>query len=105
MTQWRRDGYHQYVVHHDFEGARELTTTLVHAIADVSGSDVTDVEWTVADYADPDALNRLFRPKPDGTPRANGTYTFTVWGCRVSVHSHGLIEILPLTTDAPRNGQ
>ena len=85
----------QYVVHHEFGGSAELTTTLVHAISDVTGTDVTETEFTLNDYANPEALNRLFKPKADDTPRASGQFTFTIWGCQVTIFSNGQITIVP----------
>lgn len=87
-----------YVVQHEFGGSAELTTTLAHAISDVTGIDVTDTGFTLAEYVDPDALDRLFQPKSDGTVRTNGYLCFDVWGCQVTVYSTGQIVITP-----PRN--
>lgn len=84
-----------YYVHHDFDGSAELTTTLVHAISDITGTDVTDTGFTLNDYVDPDALDRLFAPKADGTPRANGHVSFSIWGHHVTVYSSGEIAIVP----------
>ena len=82
-----------YVVHHDFDGPAELTTTLAHAIADVTGFEVTETGFTLSEYVDPDALDRLFAPKSDGTPRTNGHLRFTIWNCQVTVYSTGRIVI------------
>jgi hypothetical protein len=84
-----------HVVNHDFGGSAELTTTLAHAIADVTGIDVTDTEFTLTDHVDPEALDQLFRPKPDGTHRMNGHVSFSIWGYQVTVHSTGQITIVP----------
>jgi hypothetical protein len=84
-----------YFVTHDFDGPAELTTTLAHAISDVSGVDVTDARFTLADYADPEALDRLFEPREEGVPRMNGHLTFAVWGFQVTVYSDGQIAIVP----------
>lgn len=84
-----------YVVHHDFGGPAELSTTLVHAISDVSGIDVTDTGFTLNDFVDPDALDRLFESKADGTPRTNGSLSLAVLGCQVVIHSNGQIVIAP----------
>ncbi|WP_336003423.1 HalOD1 output domain-containing protein [Halorientalis halophila] len=82
-----------YVVHHEFGGPAELTTTLAHAVADVTGVDVTETGFTLNDYVDPDALDRLFAPKPDGSPRTNGHLSFSVWNCQVTVYSTGQIVV------------
>src|SRR6056297_3026416 len=84
-----------YVVHHEFGGTAELTTTLAHAISDVTGIDVTDTGFTLSDYVDPDAMDKLFQPKADGTQRTNGSLNLTILGCQVVIHSNGQIVITP----------
>ena len=85
----------QHVVYHDFHGPAELTTTLVHAISDVTGVDVTDTGFTLNDYVDPDALDRLFRPRGATPGRSNCQFSLTVWGCQVTVYDTGRIVITP----------
>ena len=87
-----------YFVKHDFDGPAELTTTLAHALSDISGVDVTDTGFTLYDYIDPDALDMLFKPKEDTHRRVNGMLTFTVWGHQVTVYSDGQIAIVPPQT-------
>ncbi|WP_254274430.1 HalOD1 output domain-containing protein [Haloarcula marina] len=89
------DAPQTYVVKHDFGGTAALTTTLAHAIADVTGVDVTDAGFTLYDHVDPEALDRLFKPKADGSLRVDGYFTFTIWGNQVTVHSDGRIAIVP----------
>jgi hypothetical protein len=84
-----------YYVKHDFGGAAELTTTLAHAISDVTGVDVTDSGFTLNDHVDPEALDQLFKPRDDGTPRVDGHLSFAVWGYQVTVYSDGQIAIVP----------
>lgn len=84
-----------YFVKHDFDGSAELTTTLAHAISDVSGIDVTDAGFSLNDHVDPEALDHLFEPKEDGVPRMNGHLAFTIWGYQVTVYSDGQIAIVP----------
>lgn len=84
-----------YFVQHEFGGASQLTTTLVHAISDVTGADVTQAEAGLANYVDPDALNRLFKPDSDGMPRPNGHVSFTIWDHQVTVYHNGQIAITP----------
>jgi hypothetical protein len=80
-------------VQHDFGETAELTTTLAHALADVTGVDVTETGFVLADYVDPDALDDLFRPVVDGTIRPSGHLCFDIWGYRVAVYSDGRIVI------------
>jgi len=84
-----------YFVKHDFDGPAELTTTLAHALSDVSGVDVTDTGFTLYDYIDPDALDRLFKPREDAAQQINGMLTVTVWGHQVTIYSDGQIAIVP----------
>jgi len=90
-----------YVVKHDFDGPAELTTTLAHALSDVSGVDVTDTGFTLYDYIDPDALDHLFKPRDDAQRSINGQLTFTVWNHRVTVYSDGQIAIVPPQQTSP----
>lgn len=89
-----------YYVTHEFDGSTELTTTLVHALADVADVDVTQAEFRLTDYVDPDALNRLFQPSGEGAAQVDGHVSFTVWGNQVTVYHDGQIVIAPPTEPA-----
>lgn len=82
-----------YYVRHEFGGSSELSTTLVHALSDVTGADVTEAEAGLADHVDPDALNRLFGSGDDRY--GNGHLSFDVWDHRVTVYDDGQISIAP----------
>lgn len=84
-----------YTVYHDFDGAATVAETVVHAIADVTGMDVTDADFALHDYVDADALNRIFSSKHDGTPRSDGHVSFTVVGYRTTVYADGQVSIVP----------
>lgn len=84
-----------YYFTHEFGGSSQLSTTLVHALADVAGVDVTQAEFRLADYVDPDALNQLFAPSGDGTAQVDGHLSFTVWGNQVTIYNDGQIVIAP----------
>lgn len=102
-------GWHQapggqpstYYAYHDPEGSAALTTTVVHALADVMGADVSDAGFSLYDSVDPDALDRVFAPKADGTPRPPGHIAFGVQGYQVTVYSTGEIVITP-PAESPR---
>lgn len=81
--------------HHDVDGSARLSTTVVHELAHVMDVDVTDTGFTLSESVDPDALDRLFKPRPDGTPRPPGHIAFQVRGYRVTVYSSGDIVITP----------
>lgn len=84
-----------HVRHHDFGGPARLSTSVVHAVSDVTGVDPTDARFCLHDYVDPDSLDRLFAPGPDGTPPSNVRFTFDVWGYRVTVEGDGRILVEP----------
>lgn len=86
----------RYVTYHDFDGAADLTTTVVHAISDVTGVDPTDAGFRLYDHVDPDALNTLFRPRSDDAPRNRATLSFRVWEYQVTVQGDGRITVVPL---------
>lgn len=85
----------RYFVDHQFDEPAHLTTTLAHALSDVSGIDVSAVQAALWDHVDPRALDRIFRPKPDGTARGGSSISFTVYGYHVTVFGTGRIEIVP----------
>jgi hypothetical protein len=84
-----------YTIQHDFTGPASITTTLTHALSDISGIDVTDAEHALEEYVDPDALDRLFAPTSDGSRRANGQLMFNIDGYRTTIYGNGLISIVP----------
>lgn len=82
-----------YGVQHDMEGDRPLSTTLITALADVADVDPLATQQLLYDVLDPDALNALFEPRRDGTPRPNGSVSFSIYGHNVVVESDGQITI------------
>ncbi|WP_226039479.1 HalOD1 output domain-containing protein [Natrinema sp. DC36] len=84
-----------YRASHDPDGPATLSTTVIHALADCLGVDVTDSRVSLYDTVDPDALDALFRPRYNGTPRTGGTLSFVVNGHHVRVRGDGEILIEP----------
>ena len=84
-----------YRATHDPNGPATLSTTVIHALADCMGTDVTDGYVSLYDTIDPEALDRLFRPRHDGCPRNGGSLSFTVRDHYVTVSSDGEILIEP----------
>ncbi|QLG51198.1 HalOD1 output domain-containing protein [Natrinema halophilum] len=84
-----------YRATHDPTGPATLSTTVIHALADCMGVDVTDSRVSLYDSVDPDALDKLFRPRHDGTPRSGATLSFHVNGYHVRVSGTGEIVIEP----------
>ena len=73
-----------------------LTLTICIALAEVTGQKETAVISDFSQYADPDALNRIFRTLPTGDARQPGHVTLTIAGHEVTVHSDGEIVIEPI---------
>lgn len=84
----------EYHATHDPDGAAQLSTTVVHALADVMDVSVTDTGFALFDSIDPDALDRIFSGTSAGR-RRSGHVAFAVDGYRVTVYSSGQIVITP----------
>ncbi|MFC7203209.1 HalOD1 output domain-containing protein [Haloferax namakaokahaiae] len=89
-----------YHVQHDPSGPAKLSTTVIHALADAMGIDVSDSGFSLYDSIDPDALDSIFSPTADGTPRPPGHVAFCVAGYQTTVYSTGDIVITPPTPPA-----
>lgn len=79
------------------ERSQSLSFEIIEAIAEREGVEATDVEppeyEALYDVINPEALDALFAPREDGTPRASGRVTFTFCGYDVTVSSDGTIEL------------
>ncbi|MFU8867651.1 HalOD1 output domain-containing protein [Natronococcus sp.] len=88
-------GDDRYVFHYDDDDTATLTATIVHALASIADTDVSQGEFSLYDSIDPDALDRIFRPKADGTERTGGHIAFTALEHEVYVYADGEIVIYP----------
>ena len=71
-----------------------LSITISQAVSEVSGIPVTELVEDFSEYADPDALDRLFRaPATDPDARNDGVVVLWVRSYRVKVHGDGRILI------------
>lgn len=75
----------------------ELTTTVVAVVSELTG--VPLERMALNGVVHPDALNRLFSDRQDGTARDGGTLTFCLAGCEVTVVAHREIRFAP--SDGP----
>jgi hypothetical protein len=78
---------------YDWGSEEPLGTYIVQRMAERAQVDSTDVPESLYGCVDPDALEDLFQPLVDGTPRANGEVTFAFAGHYVTASSDGTIEI------------
>lgn len=84
--------------YHDPERPAKPSTTVVHALAEAMGRDVTDVGFSLYDSIAPEALDALFVSTSDADPP--GHVAFGVPGYGVTVYSDGHIVITPLDQPA-----
>ncbi|ELY97493.1 hypothetical protein C482_12759 [Natrialba chahannaoensis JCM 10990] len=85
----------RYVFQHDPDGTALITTTIVHALSSIADTDVSQGEFSLYDSVDPDALNRLFASKADGTERSGGHVAFMALDHEVYVYANGDVIIYP----------
>ncbi|GAA0196088.1 HalOD1 output domain-containing protein [Haladaptatus pallidirubidus] len=82
--------------------ADSVSEELITAVATLNDTDPAELVL-LADCIDPDALDALFKPRMDGTPReTNGQVEFTYDSYHVTVDSGGTItlEYAESTTDS-----
>lgn len=76
--------------------APDLTHAVVEAVAEVRGVDPVGLEPRLYQAVDPDALNRLFARRADGTPREGGRVEFVLAACQVCVEADGSVDVTAL---------
>lgn len=83
-----------YVVRHDFD-EQDLTVTISLALSEIGNITPTEIIPEFPKYVDPDALDRLFRPRPRGERRQGGPLHLAIKGYDITIYSTGRIEIEP----------
>lgn len=79
---------------HNWDGREPLSDTVVRAISEASGLDPIELSAPLIGSVDPDALDALFRPRHDGSPRrADGRVAFTNNGFEVVIHGDGRVFV------------
>lgn len=74
-----------------------LSVEVIEAVAATKGVDVMALETTLYEVVDPDALEQLFEPLADGTPRTGGKLVLEIAGCEVVVRATGEVEVEQMT--------
>lgn len=72
-----------------------VSTAVVRAVSAVQGCHQR-AERPRVDVCNPNALDALFEPKEDGTPRTGGHLAFVFGGCRVTLDNGEYLTISPL---------
>lgn len=79
------------------EESRSLSFEIIEAVAEREGVAATDIEpptyEALYDVVNPEALDALFAPREDGTPRASGRVEFSFCGYDIVVSSDGAVEL------------
>ncbi|WP_049920117.1 HalOD1 output domain-containing protein [Halobiforma nitratireducens] len=79
------------------DDAQPLSFEVIAAIAEREGVDPTDIEPpeydALYDVVNPEALDSLFAPREDGTPRGQGQIEFRFCGYDVVVTSEGDVDV------------
>jgi hypothetical protein len=78
---------------------RSPTVAVIEAVAEAEGVRPEEVcppaYESLYSAIDPNALDALFAPHVDGTPRSTGTISFRFAGYRVVVDHHGTVTLEP----------
>ena len=80
---------------HDRDGEARLSTTLVHAVADVLHIDVTEPERLLAEEINLGSLDTLFPINVHGSADASGHVAFTVGNTAITVYCDGTLVVTP----------
>lgn len=77
-------------------GIDSLALAVLEAVAEREDTNVTDLP-PLHNTIDSEALDKLFRPKYDGTPREGGYVAFIYAGYWVTVYHDGSVELSEYT--------
>lgn len=72
-----------------------VSTAVVRAVSAVEGREPGSLR-PLAEVLDSDALDTLFGPRGDGTPRPGGRLTFVYSNCRVTVDNGEYLTLHPV---------
>jgi hypothetical protein len=88
-----------YYAHHDFDGTAKLSTTVIHALSEGVNTDTRDMETTLFQHVDPDALDALVQSNGAPTDSDSVTVSFRFAEQQVTVHGTGEIVVRPVELD------
>lgn len=81
-----------YYTQHDMD-TNGLTVTLSMALSEITGEPVEEFVPDFAEYADPDALDSIFRTQAGGHPRkAGGMVRLEIREYTISIYTNGDIK-------------
>jgi len=89
-------------VEYEIGSDESVSTAVVRAVSAVEGRDPRSLR-PLADAVDPTALDTLFAPRYDGTPRTGGRLSFVYGNCHIMI-DNGEYLTLQLLEDRSRDG-
>jgi hypothetical protein len=99
---WYHPPTETYLAVHEWKSDDSLSTTLITAVAAVSGSGHNELP-PLANKVGPDALDQAFEPiELDGQCRRYGRLAFPYSGFLITVHADGEVVIRPQQNDSER---
>jgi len=80
---------------YEIKSGESVSMAVVYAVSAVDGRDPRSLP-PLTRVLDPEALDTLFGPQPDGDPRTGGRLSFTYSGCRVTLDNGEYLTVQPL---------
>ncbi|WP_254769344.1 DUF7504 family protein [Salinilacihabitans rarus] len=84
-----------HAVRHDWDESQSLHATVVRTVVAATDADPVAVRGALGDVVDASALDALFRPRANGTPRGEGALRLPFREHDVVVRSDGLVALQP----------
>lgn len=79
---------------HDWDGREPVSDVVVRAVANAAGVAPTELSEPLNESVDPDALDAIFSPRHDGTPRPDDSWIeFPTNGYVVVVRGDGQVAV------------
>jgi hypothetical protein len=70
-----------------------VSERVIEAVAEREDVGPTELTRPLSDVIDPEALDTLFEPQPDGRPRGEGRVEFEYYGYTVVVDTGGSVTV------------
>lgn len=70
-----------------------LVVKVIEAVAEERGIDPVDMDEKLNEVLDPEAMEHLFRDRPNGSPRAGGTLIFDLAGYQVRIDGDLSVDV------------
>lgn len=82
------------------DGHESVTSAVVAEVAERDGTDPAEIDQSLYEILDPDALNGLFAPTKRGRARSDGRVEFTYCGYEITAFSDGHVRARELADSA-----